>query len=113
MPNIETYVPEHIENRFAQLRGELGVLATLAQEHNVNVRVRGEFTPPVSTKRDDGETRAAGDPAVSEFFFDRRAGDPFNQQVDNQTSRPNYLLSAYSEPVAQAQSLCLYFQEFF
>src|SRR5262245_32088005 len=71
MPNVETYVPEHIENRFAQLRGELGVLATLAQEHNVNVRVRGEFTPPVSAKRDDCETRAVGDLAVSEFFFDR------------------------------------------
>jgi hypothetical protein len=58
---------------------------------------------------------AVGDVAEigAEFFFDRRAGDAFDQQIDNQTPRLNYLLSTYSESVAQAQSLCLYLQEFF
>src|SRR5262245_41440494 len=77
--------------------------------------MRGQFAPPVSAEGDDGELPIAGDvdEIGAEFFFDRRARDAFDQQVDNQTSRLNYLLSDYPEPVAQAKSLCLYFQEFF
>jgi hypothetical protein len=85
------------------------------QEHNVNVRIRGEFAPPVSAEGDDRELPALGDVAGigAEFLFDSRAGDALDQKIYNQTPRLNYLLSAYSEPVAQAQSLCLYFQELF
>jgi|SRR5882672_3987173 len=80
--------------------------------------MRGEFTPPVSAEGDDREPPAAhvlGNVSVGapEFFFYRRAGDAFDQQVNYQTPRLNYLPSAYSESVPQAQSLCLYFQEFF
>jgi len=77
--------------------------------------MRGEFAPPVSAEGDDRELPALRDVAEigAEFLFDRRASDAFDQQVDNQTPRLNYLLSTYSKPVAQAQSLCLYFQEFF
>src|SRR5262245_56108560 len=110
MPDVEPYVPQQVENRLAQLRGEHGVLAILVQEHNVNVRMRGEFAPPVPAEGHDRELPAA---ASAEFLLDRRAGDAFDQQVDNQTPRLNYLFSAYSEPMAQAQSLCLYFQELF
>jgi hypothetical protein len=87
----------------------------MVQEHNVDVRVRREFAPPISAEGDDRELPAVGDVAGldAEFLFDRRAGYAFDQQVYNQTPRLNYLLSAHSEPVAQAQSLCLYFQEFF
>ena len=67
--------------------------------------------PPVPAEGDDRELPAAG--ARAEFLLDRRAGDAFDQQVDNQTPRLNYLISAYSEPMAQAQSLRLYFQELF
>src|SRR5262245_778268 len=115
VPDVETYIPEQIENRFAQIRGERGVLAILVQEHNVDVRMRREFAPPVPADGDDRELPAVRDVAefVAEFLFDSRAGDALDQQVDNQTPRLNYLLSAYPEPVPQAQSLCLYFQEFF
>jgi hypothetical protein len=77
--------------------------------------MRREFAPPISAEGDDRELPAVGDVAGlgAEFLFDRRAGYAFDQQVYNQTPRLNYLLSAYSEPVAQAQSLCLYFQELF
>ena len=110
MPDVEPYVPQQVKNRLAQLRGERGVLAILVQEHNVNVRMRGEFAPPVPAESHDRELPAA---AGAEFLLDRRAGDAFDQQVDNQTPRLNYLISAYSEPMAQAQSLRLYFQELF
>jgi hypothetical protein len=115
VPNVEPDVPEHIQDHFTQFRGERGVPPILAQEHNVNVRMRRQFTPPVSTESDDCEPSAVGEiyAGGSEFFFDRRAGDAFDQQVNYQTPRPNYLLSAYSESVPQAQSLRLYFQEFF
>jgi hypothetical protein len=87
----------------------------MVQEHNVDVRMRREFAPPVPAEGDDRELPAVGDVAGlgPEFLFDRRAGYAFDQQVYNQTPRLNYLLSAHSEPVAQAQSLCLYFQELF
>src|SRR5262245_56578514 len=77
--------------------------------------MRGEFAPPVPAQGDDRKLPAARDVAGigAELFFDRRAGDAFDQQIYNQTPRLNYLLSAYSEPVAQAQSLILYFQELF
>jgi hypothetical protein len=75
--------------------------------------MRGEFVPPVPAEGHDRELPAAGAGIGAEFLFDRRAGDAFDQQINNQTPRLNYLLSAYSEPVAQAQSLCLYFQELF
>src|SRR5262245_16315248 len=77
--------------------------------------MRGEFAPPVPAQGDDRKLPAARDVAGigAELFFDRRACDALDQQVYNQTPRLNYLLSAYSEPVAQAQSLCLYFQELF
>jgi hypothetical protein len=87
----------------------------MVQEHNVDVRMRREFAPPISAEGHDRELPAAGDVAGfdAEFLFDRRAGYAFDQQVYNQTPRLNYLLSAHSEAVAQAQSLCLYFQELF
>jgi hypothetical protein len=72
--------------------------------------MRGEFAPPIPAEGHDCELPTA---AATEFLLDCRAGDAFDQQVDNETPRLNYLLSAYSEPVAQAQSLCLYFQELF
>jgi hypothetical protein len=82
--------------------------------------MRRQFTPPISAKRDDRELPAVQIPHFfggvsggSEFFFDRRLRDAFDQQVNYQTSRLNYLLSAYPESVPQAQSLRLYFQEFF
>src|SRR5215813_3729401 len=113
--DVETCVPEQVENRFAQLRGKRGVPAIPVQKHNVDIRIRSEFTPPVSAEGDDRELPAVGDVAEigAEFFFDRRAGDAFDQQIDNQTPCLNYLISTYSESVAQAQSLCLYLQEFF
>jgi hypothetical protein len=73
--------------------------------------MRGEFAPPVPAEGHDRELPAAA--AGAEFLLDRRAGDAFDQHVDNQTPRLNYLISAYSEPMAQAQSLRLYFQELF
>src|SRR5262245_53129133 len=73
--------------------------------------MRGEFAPPVPAEGHDRELPAAS--ASAEFLLDHRAGDAFDQQVNNQTPRLNYLFSAYSEPVAQAKSLCLYFQELF
>jgi hypothetical protein len=87
----------------------------MVQEHNVDVRMRREFAPPISAEGDDRELPAVGDVAClgAEFLFDRRAAYAFDQQVYNQTPRLNYLLPPYSEPVAQAQSLCLYFQELF
>src|SRR5262249_23868598 len=87
----------------------------MVQEHNVDVRIRREFPPPIPAEGDDRELPAVGDVAGlgAEFLFDRRAGYAFDQQIHNQTPRLNYLLSAYSESVAQAQSLCLYFQELF
>src|SRR5215475_6075497 len=77
--------------------------------------MRREFAPPISADGDDRELPAPGGVygLGPEFLFDRRAGYAFDQQVYNQTPRLNYLLSAYSEPVSQAQSLCLYFQELF
>jgi hypothetical protein len=77
--------------------------------------MRRQFTPPVSAEGDYRELSAVGAFAGigAEFFFDRHAGDALDQQIDNQTPRLNYLLSAYSESVAQAQSLVLYLQEFF
>jgi len=77
--------------------------------------MRREFAPPIPADGDDRELPAPGGVygLGPEFLFDRRAGYAFDQQVYNQTPRLNYLLSAYSEPVAQAQPLCLYFQELF
>src|SRR5215471_297920 len=77
--------------------------------------MRREFAPPIPADGDDRELPAPGGVygPGPEFLFDRRAGYAFDQQVYNQTPRLNYLLSAYSEPVAQAQPLCLYFQELF
>jgi hypothetical protein len=71
--------------------------------------------PPVSAERDDRKPPAGRNffGGASECFFDRRAGDAFDHQVNYQTPRLNYLLSAHSESVPQAQSLCFYFQEFF
>jgi hypothetical protein len=77
--------------------------------------MRSQFPPPVPAESDDRELprRPVFAEIAAEFFFYRRSGDPLDQKIGDQTPRLNYLLSAYSEPVAQAQSLCLYFQEFF
>jgi hypothetical protein len=77
--------------------------------------MRREFTPSISAQGDDREPPAASyvSGGLAEFLFDRRLSDPFDQQINYQTARLNYLLPAYSESVPQAQSLCLYFQEFF
>src|SRR5262249_15701149 len=115
VPDVETDIPEQVQNRFAELRGECGVPAILVQEHNVYVRMRSQFPPPVSAQSDDRELPRLSRFAQTgaEFFLHRRSGDALDQQINNQTTRLNYLPSAYSEPVAQAQPLCLYFQEFF
>src|SRR5438093_12278679 len=77
--------------------------------------MRREFAPPIPADGDDRELPALGGVygLGPEFLFDRRAGYAFDQQVYNQTPRLNYLLSAYSEPVGQAQPLGLYFKELF
>src|SRR5215468_5452281 len=77
--------------------------------------MRREFAPPIPADGDDRELPAPGGVygPGAEFLLDRRLGYAFDQQVYDQTPRLNYLLSAYSESVAQAQSLCLYFQELF
>jgi len=85
------------------------------QEHNVDVRMRGQFPPPVSAESYDRELtcREMFAEIGAEFFLYRRSGDPLDQKIGDQTPRLNDLLSADSETVPQAQSLCLYLQEFF
>jgi hypothetical protein len=73
--------------------------------------MRGQFTPPIASEGDNCEPPVlyAAPGRGPEFFFDRRLGDAPDKQVNYQAPGLNYLFSAYSESMPQAQPLCLYF----